>query len=555
LDDKTLFPLFGRTVPSDDENTVPIVRFLREVFNIKHLAVIHVNDSFGNNFAEGLRRAAEIHAPDMTFHHIPLHEGEGAVKAAINSLRKTGYRFIFSILFSQEAHDALLTEAYKQGIAGTGVHNWIFPPSFVGTLTDRLFKKGSILHKVYTGTGMVEMSGGLPGISSYDTYQSQMKNLLNPTDLQYFASIWPRHDHANWGTESPFINSDAFLVDLAEASSSYYYEAAISLGLAACEAYKDNKSFSGQDHYDRLKNLTFTGISGKVSFDPISGTRTPGSVMYQVSNFIEREVDQYNIEFLPVVSSIYRNDSWEEGVPFVFNDGTTRLPLDVATPKSESRGVYFSAVVGISLSAVMILCFMAWMYRLKKKRPHDWVWEVHEDDLKFSDPPKVIGQGKAGLVLLADYRGTVVAVKRVHAPAAPEETKTHKDGRNEIELSNHTPTLTASDRRSTKRLDSSERSSWGMASGDRDIALGTESLGSFDLGQQNTKSKSSIMAKLRLTKDKKKKEKKTANLKKLKRAFIGEMQHLSKLRHPCITTIMGKWICENNDRCSSWSKH
>jgi len=74
LDDKKLYPLFGRTVSSDDGNTVPIVRFLREVFNVKHLAIINVNDSYGNNYAEGMRKAAEIYAPDMTFHQVPLDE-------------------------------------------------------------------------------------------------------------------------------------------------------------------------------------------------------------------------------------------------------------------------------------------------------------------------------------------------------------------------------------------------------------------------------------------------------------------------------------------------
>ena len=35
------------------------------------------------------------------------------------------------------------------------------------------------------------------------------------------------------------------------------------------------------------------------------------------------------------------------------------------------------------------------------------------DELYFDDPVEVIGQGSFGVVLLAEYRGTKVAIKRV----------------------------------------------------------------------------------------------------------------------------------------------
>ena len=44
------------------------------------------------------------------------------------------------------------------------------------------------------------------------------------------------------------------------------------------------------------------------------------------------------------------------------------------------------------------------------------LWAVKTSELKFEDPPVVIGRGTFGLVLLANYRGTQVAVKRVIPP-------------------------------------------------------------------------------------------------------------------------------------------
>ena len=45
LDDTVQFPLFGRTVPSDQGNAIPIIIYLRNVLEIKHLTVINVNDA------------------------------------------------------------------------------------------------------------------------------------------------------------------------------------------------------------------------------------------------------------------------------------------------------------------------------------------------------------------------------------------------------------------------------------------------------------------------------------------------------------------------------
>jgi hypothetical protein len=41
------------------------------------------------------------------------------------------------------------------------------------------------------------------------------------------------------------------------------------------------------------------------------------------------------------------------------------------------------------------------------------MWHVNPEELNFSHPVEVIGQGAFGVVLAAEYRGTRVAIKRV----------------------------------------------------------------------------------------------------------------------------------------------
>ena len=43
----------------------------------------------------------------------------------------------------------------------------------------------------------------------------------------------------------------------------------------------------------------------------------------------------------------------------------------------------------------------------------DAIWEIDKEELKFDDPPEIAGRGTFGLVVKAEYRGTIVAVKRV----------------------------------------------------------------------------------------------------------------------------------------------
>jgi len=56
------------------------------------------------------------------------------------------------------------------------------------------------------------------------------------------------------------------------------------------------------------------------------------------------------------------------------------------------------------------------LLRRRRRKQSGISWEINPAELKFNEPPFVIGRGTFGLVLLAEYRGTTVAVKRVLPP-------------------------------------------------------------------------------------------------------------------------------------------
>ena len=67
----------------------------------------------------------------------------------------------------------------------------------------------------------------------------------------------------------------------------------------------------------------------------------------------------------------------------------------------------------LSVVSFLIAFIVAYLFYLHRRKKNDQVWHVSEDELQFSNPVEVIGQGAFGVVVLANYRGTRVAIKRV----------------------------------------------------------------------------------------------------------------------------------------------
>ena len=65
-----------------------------------------------------------------------------------------------------------------------------------------------------------------------------------------------------------------------------------------------------------------------------------------------------------------------------------------------------------SIGAFLVVCVVAVFAMRYYNRKHDEMWQIDLDELHFDDPVEVIGQGSFGVVLLAEYRGTNVAIKR-----------------------------------------------------------------------------------------------------------------------------------------------
>ena len=89
------------------------------------------------------------------------------------------------------------------------------------------------------------------------------------------------------------------------------------------------------------------------------------------------------------------------------------------TDNCVSYGILLSSILLPLIFLLSVIFIYAWVDR--KRVRADSVWAVSPKELKFDDPPEVVGRGTFGLVLLAEYRGTKVAVKRVIPPRSTED--------------------------------------------------------------------------------------------------------------------------------------
>lgn len=97
-------------------------------------------------------------------------------------------------------------------------------------------------------------------------------------------------------------------------------------------------------------------------------------------------------------------------------DNTVCVKYDPRVEVADNSSVILVAVLVPVLVAAILAGLGAWVYLERKRRHADAIWRIEKDELMFEDPPEVAGRGTFGLVVKAEYRGTVVAVKRVIPP-------------------------------------------------------------------------------------------------------------------------------------------
>jgi len=293
----------------------------------------------------------------------------------------------------------------------------------------------------------------------------------------------------------------------------------------------------------------FPTVYGNISFDANGQNAAPFLLLQYDANATLRVLLPEAQRFIPNITMVYPLPSWEhrdcliqstctktngtctdDGTcacidPTFVSEGmgpnaTCIAPLPVA-PRNKALVIAFPVVVALLLVAG--LAFYIHHQRVKTK--NDAVWRVSLKELQFADPPEIIGRGTYGLVLLGNFRGTQVAIKRVLPPPENNSSKRNQHRKSTFDIDHDIADNLEEEGRASRN------SSDGMVSGMVSTRLSSGSFGSTTFTTTGIKRTSSGGG-----------GRGAASMKRINQEFRREMRLLSKLRHPCVTTVMGTFF-------------
>jgi hypothetical protein len=234
-------------------------------------------------------------------------------------------------------------------------------------------------------------------------------------------------------------------------------------------------------------------------------------VLYDVNQTATVSIYVHNVNSdSPSATLVIENtiNSCDEAYMVTSGSNENMVYIIVTAPEVDEDG-NLVLVIGLPIALAAVLALSIFLFYEQKRKQNDSVWIVKKEELKFAEPPEIIGRGTFGLVLLGEYRGTQVAVKRV----IPARGKTGKVG---MGSAYGTRSGTGMD---TMSSDGSESNS-GLISVGSNSGYGSNNIGIISGTDIRTCDR--------------------ATWRRMRSEFLQEMRYLSKLRHPCVTTVMGK---------------
>jgi hypothetical protein len=449
LNDKEQYPYFGRTVPNDSALALTMVEYFRDVLPTEYVALLTTNDSYGISFGSAFQSTASMFAKGLTIQRFTFNDNRSDIRRALSDIKNSKYRYILAVMNGVKLHNEVMSQAYLYGLAGNGLYAWFFPDSFQNILQDKAFEVSSDLALAYQGAGMFLAGESVSSRANpfYERFLGAMRELQNPTDLAYLSSLMPEEQTVA-PTEIPLPDDDEsanntnyidpstrsgpsakvsfgsllddgyytlfreFLDPVRNDRTAFTYDAAILIGLGACDALnRTGGSFSGNRHFSRMLTTSFNGVTGLVQLDSETANRLPNSTRYRLVNFVGREmVIETNrdnrsttvnaVRFESVDSGLYYQGNWTQLSPFVFNDGTT-IPPGNLPPVNEDLRYIIPVIRGFSLTLYAI-CIISAISCIV------WTWRWRNTRVVRASQPFFLYLICVGVIILAGHIVTLI---------------------------------------------------------------------------------------------------------------------------------------------------
>jgi hypothetical protein len=232
-------------------------------------------------------------------------------------------------------------------------------------------------------------------LEDHDPFDDALIDLIENT--AWYQQFIQHHSYNNNNNSDDLLQSILQNFTVAKAGRSLYpyyftYDAVIALALAACEAPQaaqlaetsntSDTPTSGRLLLQQLLKTEFQCVSGPISFDPETGTRSPlEKLFYQVQNLIlsdERSDSQrirfdYPTAFVDLslqngtspnsnMSSSSSEDAVQFVVPFIYPNNATRPPPALPPVEHDFNLIPTSVLAfGLSIGGLVMLTSIGWM--------------------------------------------------------------------------------------------------------------------------------------------------------------------------------------------------
>ena len=206
-------------------------------------------------------------------------------------------------------------------------------------------------------------------ICSSEVIRGVSVELRNVDDLSFLNAHLPRYPEGGSVDHSDVTSQDTFLSNPGYAAP-FLYDAVIALGLAACSLTPKPERFTSQDLYQAFVETEFEGSSGSVKFSNVTGSRTPQSALFSLSNFVIDNNSDGEVKFKKVETHLFTSNQWEIYSAYIFADGTPVIPPDLPALEHDPNHLNTPIkVVGLLLCAIIItmsIAFCLWTYHNRK---------------------------------------------------------------------------------------------------------------------------------------------------------------------------------------------
>lgn len=361
LDDASTHPDLTLLYPTDSGDSTAVVAWF-SLLGATHFACLYVRDEFGIAF--NLAVTAEAILANMTVVSVPYDQGATRedIRITLSILAKTNVRYVFLVSFGITTTD-ILQEASRAGVSGDDGYVWLLQE-----LSNFEMKKDEdeSLIRAMAGIGRIERH-----VPQNPKFYDFMTDFQFNLELQKDAIAWMSHE-----VDPTFFEEDfAFSTNapLVSAYTAFSYDAFMTIGLGACSIKKDFPTQA--EMRGAIPSLDFEGVTGRVHFDPVTGSRIGGQ-KYSIFNVFresETDTDVVFAERLSIIVDIGSMNAKPEIIvvePFVFADGTAQAP-DPLPPQTENMNLITTTSLCIGLafmSLVMLAAIFLFAFTCKHRK-------------------------------------------------------------------------------------------------------------------------------------------------------------------------------------------